>query len=169
MAGLNEQDLAKEVLVIVYLVRHGEAKNPAEDPARGLTPRGVRQVEATAQAALDRNARPSTIFHSSKARAAQTAVVLAEYLKPPNKNEMADGLAPNDDPGEWAERLKDMNEEVMLVGHLPHLPGLAYLLLGTDGQTEQITFQTATIAALENTKNGWKLLWTITPDDDESL
>lgn len=150
--------------MIVYLVRHGEAKNPAEDPKRGLTPRGANQVESTARAALERNSRPSTIFHSSKARAVETAGVLAAHLNPINKNEMADGLAPNDDPGEWAKRLKDMDEDVMLVGHLPHLPGLAYLLLGTDEQIEQITFQPATMAALEHTNdNIWKLLWTINP------
>lgn len=164
MAGLSDDDFAKEVFVKVYLVRHGEAKNPAEDPAKGLTPRGADQVESTARAALERGAKPSSIFHSPKARAAQTAGVLAEHLNPLNKVEMADGLAPNDDPREWVERLKDMDEDVMLVGHLPHLPGLVSLLLGTGGQKENVTFQPATMAALENTNNGWKLLWTINPD-----
>ena len=151
--------------MIVYLVRHGEAKNPAEDPGRGLTPRGVKQVESTARAALERGARPSAIFHSPKARAAETAGVLAARLNPPDKHEMTDGLAPNDDPREWAGRLQDMDEDVMLVGHLPHLPGLVSLLLGTDGQIENVTFQPATMAALENTNdNIWKLLWTINPN-----
>ncbi len=153
--------------MIVYLVRHGEAKSPAEDPARGLTPKGRKLVEATARAALERNARPSTIFHSSKTRAKETAEVLADHLNPLNKNEMADGLAPNDDPGEWAGKLKDMNEEVMIVGHLPHLPRLASILICGDEQKENVFFQTATIAALENTNdNNWKLLWTITPGEE---
>ncbi len=152
--------------MIIYLVRHGEAKHPAQDPERGLTPRGKKQVEATARAAAKRGVRPSMIFHSGKKRAEETAAILAEHLRPLNRIETTDDLAPNDDPSNWAERLTHMDEDVMLVGHLPHLPGLAALLLNKDGERETVPFQTATIAALEKSNdNSWKLLWSFSPEE----
>ncbi len=152
--------------MIVYLVRHGEAKHPAVDPERGLSPKGVEQAASTARAAARRGVSPSSIFHSEKTRATETAGILAEYLKPSRKNETAEHLAPNDDPKEWAARLNDTNEDVMLVGHLPHLPGLASLLLNGDDEKEYIPFQTATMAALEKSdKNNWKLLWIINSNE----
>lgn len=150
--------------MIVYLVQHAEAKSKAEDPDRGLTPEGLVHIEATARAAARRGVRPSMIFHSGKTRAGETAEVLAEHLNPFIELGVADGLDPKDDPGEWAGKLKNMDDEVVIVGHLPHLQRLASLLICGDEEKEIVTFQNAVIVALERTiDRGWKLLWMITP------
>jgi phosphohistidine phosphatase len=39
-----------------------------------------------------------------------------------------DGLAPNDDPTTWVQRIASEPADLMLVGHLPHLGWLASVL-----------------------------------------
>jgi phosphohistidine phosphatase len=74
-----------------------------------------------------------------------------------------------DDPAVWAERLKYMtdsaNEDIMLVGHLPHLGRLASLLLAGDPERHVVSFRMAGVVCLERGENGnWSLKWMITPD-----
>ena len=151
-------------------MRHGEALNPGVDPARGLSAEGVKQVEATARAAVRRGVSPLRIFHSEKKRAKETAAIMAGRLSLEDKLEMAGGLSPNEEPDQWVMNIEEMDEDIMLVGHLPHLPRLASILLSGDEQGENVTFFTATMAAIEKgDDNCWKLIWTITASDERAL
>ncbi|NIO83691.1 MAG: phosphohistidine phosphatase SixA, partial [Candidatus Aminicenantes bacterium] len=87
--------------------------------------------------------RPSRIFHSGKTRAQQTARVLADYLKMGEGVAESDGLAPLDDPQIWVDRIADMREDIMLVGHLPHLSLLVSQLLSGDKDNSIIDFTMA--------------------------
>src|SRR3954469_7788108 len=108
----------------VYLVRHGEAKSEDVDPDRHLTDDGADAVERIARDAVkDSGVRPARIVHSAKARARQTAQIWAGLVGAEVSE--AEGLSPNDDPAVWATRLQDEPDDVMLVGHLPHLERLA--------------------------------------------
>jgi phosphohistidine phosphatase len=49
-------------------------------------------------------------------------------------------LLPNDDPQEWASRLSEEKEDIMLVGQLPHLSKLASLLLAGSYEKDIIDF-----------------------------
>lgn len=75
----------------------------------------------------------------------QTAWVLAEYLHPDKGVAESDGLNPMDEPEIWAERLSSVQEDIMLVGHLPHLGRLAALLVCGNKDRKVVNFKTAGI------------------------
>ena len=148
----------------LYLVQHGEAVPETQDPSRPLTEKGRREAESTARRAAELGVKVSKILHSGKLRAKQTAEAMAEALKPSGGVERADGLDPLADPAIWAERLKEAGEDLMLVGHLPHLSKLASLLLTGSPDVEPVKFRMAGILCLEREDSKWRLLWYLTPE-----
>ncbi len=150
--------------MFLYLVQHGEAKREEEDPARGLTDKGFKDVARTAIYAQELGLTVGVIHHSGKTRALQTAQVLADYLKPEKGMSQTDNLAPMDDPGEWAGRIAGMNEDLMLVGHLPYLARLAGLLLCGDTEKMFIDFKMGCIVCLKRSDGRWALEWMIVPE-----
>lgn len=151
----------------VFLVRHGSALSDAEDPKRSLSPVGRREAEATARF-LKRNppAPKVRLYHSPKARARQTAEIIAEALDIPELIE--DGqLLPMSDPGDWSYRLKqrkDIDVDVILVGHLPYLERLASLILTGDSERLGLVFKPAGSVCLEREQDGgFSMLWLVSP------
>ena len=107
----------------------------------------------------------SQIFHSGKTRALSTAKILAAALKPPKEISPTTGLAPLDDPGSWAGRLAEMDADIMLVGHLPHLAKLAALLLTGDQEKSVINFKMGGVVCLRRTEVGhWAVEWMLVPE-----
>jgi len=151
--------------MFVYLVQHAEAKSEQEDPSRSLSEKGMHTIKKVASYASQCDLKIHMIFHSSKLRAKQTAEVLSEHLNPAKGISEVDGLAPLDDPATWAQRLKDIPEDVILVGHLPHLDKLASLLLCGDKDKNVISFKMAGIVCLLRTDTeSYALQWMVTPE-----
>jgi phosphohistidine phosphatase len=148
----------------VYLMRHGDAKSEAEDPARPLSDRGRAQVERVARLLAGRGVAVAEIRHSGLLRARQTAEVLAAHLHPARGVRAVEGLAPNDDPAQARAECEGAVEPLALVGHLPHLARLATALLGPDPGREPIQFETAAVACLGQGELGWALEWLVGPD-----
>jgi phosphohistidine phosphatase len=147
----------------VYLVQHAVAKEKSEDESRPLSHQGHEDVTRTAGfLSLFTKPQPALIAHSGKLRARQTAEMIAEAWGVENVEEQPD-LGPNDDPVLWGARLAEMKEDVLLVGHLPHLQRLAGLLLTGNADAEPVRFRNAGIVCLEKTQKGWQLLWHIIP------
>jgi phosphohistidine phosphatase len=148
--------------VRLSLVQHGLAKSDDEDPQRPLTESGSDDVARVARWAVERlGAQPARIVHSGKLRARQTAEIWSALLGV--EAEEGDGLAPNDDPTNWLDRLTDETADVMLVGHLPHLARLAAALLTGDSGGQVIAFQQGGLAALERTDSGWVVTLVLPP------
>ena len=145
---------ADQVLSQLFLVRHGEATSPDEDPLRPLTTIGQRDVARVADWAAMIGIRVDEIRHSGKLRAQQTAEILAERLAaaPP---QVAVGLAPNDDAEPVADQLQRAGGNIMLVGHLPFLGRLASLLLAGDAERNVISFDAGALLGLCRTADGW--------------
>ncbi|MBV8387892.1 MAG: phosphohistidine phosphatase SixA, partial [Acidimicrobiia bacterium] len=140
----------------VYLVRHGEAKSAEVDPERGLTDGGVDRVRRVAKrGAAELGVKPAQIFHSDKARARQTAEIWAEVLSVPH--EEAEGLSPNDDPTRWATRLETEGDDVMLVGHLPHIEHLLGLLVMGNPDQTLVGFPPGALVVVERDDSGWSV------------
>jgi phosphohistidine phosphatase len=151
--------------MLLYLVQHAEAKKEEEDPERGLTDKGFRDIARTAVYAQKLGFRVSAIYHSGKKRAAQTAKVLADYLKPEKGIAGTDKLAPMDDPAIWSKRVTEMSGDIMLVGHLPYLAKLTGLLLCGDKEKMFVDFRMAGIVCLKRSEDGtWALEWMIVPE-----
>ena len=112
----------------VFLVHHADAVGPDVDPQRPLSELGHQQAESVAQQLRSRGVAPAAIWHSGKVRARQTAEAVLRVCPPVDEFKMIRGLAP-DDPPEWLrDQLNAEEREVVLVGHMPHLPRLARLL-----------------------------------------
>lgn len=150
----------------LYLVRHGEAKRPEEDPAQPLSERGRKAISKVAGLIRDLNIRVRVIKHSGKLRAEETAQELSKAVTSAEGLEKAGGLAPNDDVGPMKTLLEDTNENVMIVGHLPYLAKLASSLLCGDPTQDIVSFQAATIVRLDRDESsgGWRIRWMLTPD-----
>lgn len=151
--------------MFLYLVQHGDAKKEEEDPKRGLSEKGARDVAKVAAYAGRLHIRVSEIFHSPKARARETALLLAEHLNPEKGIDQADNLLPMDDPALWALRILGMGEDIMLVGHLPYMARLAGLLLCGGMEKSVVDFKTGGIVCLRRSDEGrWTLEWALSPE-----
>ena len=150
----------------LYLVQHGLAKSKEEDPERPLNDRGWAETKKIATLiATVNNIKPEKIIHSGKTRAKQTAEMIAEHLKLADMLEQVGDMAPMDNPGVWAEKINNLNKDLMLVGHLPHLAKLtAHLLLKNENETI-VKFQNSGIVCLDRDADGaWALMWNVVPE-----
>jgi phosphohistidine phosphatase len=148
----------------LFLMHHGEAKPAETDPARGLTAKGVADVRNVAAHLQKLNLDIKKIYHSGKTRAHETASILAAQLSPVRGMVEAAGLDPQDDPEIWHERLKALDEETVLVGHLPHLRKLASLLLCGDSERTVVHLKMGGIVCLRRLEDGWSLEWAVSPE-----
>jgi phosphohistidine phosphatase len=163
--GPWQETKAEEGGMYIYLIQHGEAKAEEEDPGRGLTERGVRDVGRVARYLAGIPVRPFRIYHSGKKRAAETASLFHEALGPSGGMAEADGLSPMDDPGIWYDRLSRDSEQVMLVGHLPHLARLSGMLLAGDKEKAAIGFRMGGVVCLRRPEQGlWLVEWMVVPE-----
>lgn len=157
--------MRKEEEMFLYLVQHGDAKKEDEDPSRPLSDKGRHDISRVASYISHLNISVLRLFHSAKLRAKQTAEILFEHLRPVKGLSEVDGLSPLDDPQIWAERLKDIPDDLILVGHLPHLGRLASLLLCENPEKNVISFRMAGIVCLKRDDSGtWSLQWMLTPE-----
>lgn len=149
----------------LYLVQHAESKPKEEDPQRSLSDQGKTDVEKVAAfVSKHTTLKVDRILHSGKTRARQTAEVLAKYLNPQDGISVAEGLEPLADPSIWTNRLAEEKEDLMLVGHLPHLDKLAAKLICGDEAGSAVMFQNAGIVCLIRDDSGvWSLYWMVTP------
>ncbi len=146
-----------------YLVQHGKSLSEAEDPSRALTKEGIDESTRTSEFLSQIGLSLSLIQHSGKARAHQTATILARFVG--GRTEQIKGLAPLDDPELMANLLGETSHDVMLVGHLPHLEGLASILLTGKADQKPVQFQNSGIVCLERKEDKtWSLVWLITPE-----
>ncbi len=146
-----------------YLVQHGEAKRKEEDPQRPLTEKGRRDTEKIAEFLSRTGVKINRIVHSGKLRAKQTAEIIASKLGVSSIEEDP-SLEPLADPEIWARKLGEIKEDIMLVGHLPHLSLLAGLLLAGSKDIQPVKFTYSGVICLEKTENAWKIAWMIIPD-----
>ncbi|HKJ83861.1 MAG TPA: phosphohistidine phosphatase SixA [Mariprofundaceae bacterium] len=154
----------------LYLVQHGMAKSREEDPERGLTAQGSEDtVRVAGLLSLFSRPQPARILHSGKARARQTAELIGQQLRV-DMVEAAPDLTPDADPQLWAARLDEMDEELMLIGHLPHLERLASLLLCGDAERGMVRFSNAGVLCLmRDATRRYRTEWMLVPDLLRSL
>ena len=149
----------------LYLVQHAEANREEEDPTRDLTAEGRRDLESVAQHLRRLQVQVRQIFHSGKTRAQSTAQVLARHLQPPAGISKAQGLAPLDGPEIWADRIAKLDEDTLLVGHLPHLANLAALLITGNKKNSVLNFQMGGAVRLRRMESGhWAVDWMVVPE-----
>ncbi len=149
----------------LFLVQHGMAKREAEDPQRGLSEEGRRSVERMAELLKPLDLDLQRIEHSEKLRARQTAEILGASLQPIEGTKDITGLAPMDDVEPIRARLQESSENLMLVGHLPHLSRLTSRLLGQRADQPLVQFQMGGVLRLDRDDSGqWLMCWMLVPE-----
>ena len=147
----------------LYLMQHGEAVDKNVNPDRPLSGRGRRDVECVSKFVASSGVQVPKIWHSEKARARETAEILATYVNG-NASER-DGLGPDDDVAIARRSVERANGDIAIVGHLPHLSLLAAELLHTEGKRGPVLFRRGGIVALErNDEGAWHIRWMVVPE-----
>ena len=123
---------------------------------------GQKEIDRLAEILVQQGASVSTILHSGKARAAQTAERLAAKLLPA-KGVLASGkLAPLDPVRPMADRISAMADDTMVVGHLPFLGKLVSLLVAGNEDTNAVNFKSGGLVCLKRAGNrNWTIDWTV--------
>jgi phosphohistidine phosphatase len=104
------------------------------------------------------------VWHSGKARARQTAEIMASALAVKEAVMKKSGLAPLDPPGTIQQELARREEDLMIVGHLPFLGKLASVLLAGNEKARAVAFEQSSVACLEQTREkSWTVKWVIAP------
>ena len=143
---------------MIYLVHHADAVGPDVEPQRPLSAAGKSHAEALAAEAAARGVKPAIIWHSGKLRARQTAEPFLRLCNPLAELSAIRGLQPMDPP-EWIKDLVTGEQrEVMLVGHMPHLPRVLTLLT-TGSELPLLGFPQHGAIALEASGEMWVERW----------
>jgi len=153
-------------MVRIYIVQHAEAKPKSEDPERHITEKGRTETVKIAKIAekiIGKN-KIATIIHSTKTRSKETAEILSKFLQPAKGLIEKENIEPTADPNIIAKELKDISEDVMIVGHLPHLSKLVSLLICENPEIEIVKFRYSCIICLEKEDSKWRIRWMLTPD-----
>jgi phosphohistidine phosphatase SixA len=72
------------------------------------------------------------------------------------------GLQPDDPPAWMRDQLAGETRSVMLVGHMPHLPDLLYMLTAA-ADPATCSFPLHGCVALEADGDRWKEMWRLEP------
>lgn len=111
------------------LVHHADAVGPVEDPQRPLSALGREQADRLAVRVREIGFMPAAIWHSGKLRSRQTAEAFLRGCSPFADFRMVRGLRPEDPPQWMRDELATEDRDVLLVGHMPHIAGLARALV----------------------------------------
>jgi len=156
----------------IFLLRHAHADSGEVDSERLLSLKGTKQMKGLPLSYLEKVWKETLVVeHSPYVRAVQTAQLLKKYSKNLTLKKLP-GILPDDNYRRTALLLAKTTKPRFLVGHNPHLTGLAGLLLGLRAGEEGVRFRKAGLMALERLTlptdghpyGRWRLLWYVIPD-----
>ena len=148
----------------IYIVQHGKCFSKTEDPAKGLTPEGRRETARIADVARGYAVKVGAILHRRKKRTLETAEIGAARLDPEKGIQSRSGMNPMDDVSAFAGQLP-LNQNIMLVGHLPFLERLVSLLVCGDADRVVFKLQNSGIVCIdEDARSGAPAIhWALMP------
>ena len=148
----------------LFLVQHGKSLAKNIDPDQGLSEEGISEVEHMASVAKKNKVPVSSIKHSGKKRAYQTADIFATNLNPEGGVLETSGLKPMDDVSDIANTI-DSRDNIMLVGHLPFMERLTSFLITGSIDNPVLKFQNGGIVCMDRDPDNqyWFIKWTLVP------
>ena len=146
----------------LYFLRHGDADWPdwkKSDDERPLTDFGKKEVRDVAKFLARLNVRPDLIVTSPLPRAAQTAEIAADYLKPKlRKDEL---LAPGFGMSDLGTILKrHRSKALMLVGHEPDFTNV---ISGLTGASLKLSKAGVALLDVDPESQEGRVLWLFPP------
>ena len=148
----------------LVVVRHAEALSVAEDPNRGLSQQGRIQAQSVGEQLSGVDLHLSGIQHSSKARAQQTAQIMARAIPGAPEPQVRSGLKPNDLVEPVVRDILDRHDDLMLVGHLPFVRDLVAVLISHADQLVPAFFpSTAVVLERRDDTGAFRITQTLVP------
>ena len=149
----------------LYLVQHGDSVSEEVDRERPLSATGRADIGRLAEWLARRNVKVGAMLHSGKARARQTAELLQSVLAQDGIIRQAEGLAPNDTPRAFLETLDGLEQDLLVVSHLPLVGCIVSAALTGNPDREPVRFRPGSLAVLVRDEKGmWRLDLFITPE-----
>jgi phosphohistidine phosphatase len=148
----------------LFLIQHGKPVPKEQNPEKPLSDEGRDDIKRVANFLRNAGCQPKEIYHSGKTRALQTAEIIAEKIgKAPIEKA---GLSPLDPSETIKKEIEKIKDDIMLVGHLPHLSRLASLLLTVGESQSVVDFKQGCVVCLKNDNqdNKWQISWMILPE-----
>ncbi len=151
----------------VVLVHHAEAVGPEVDTRRPLSARGRAGAAALARLAAERGITPRAVWHSGKLRARETAGEFLDACNPLAMFTAMRGLQPTDPVETALDAVRRTSDDLVIVGHLPHLPRLLRRLVGEDEDQGPTSLPLHGMVVLVSNDNGltWRETWRATEPD----
>lgn len=152
----------------LYLVRHGEAVPESENQERPLSLRGIKDSRRLAAHLRKSGLAPGQIWHSTKLRARQTALVIAGEIASEERTFVKKGLGPDDNVEAAREMIEDFfqeeNKALMIVSHLPFIPELSSLLLANGNGMPLFVPCSSCLCLARDNFGPWILKWLVEPE-----
>lgn len=149
----------------LYVVQHGESIPKEVDPERRLSEKGIEVVTRLARTLQLSGVSVARVLHSGKARASQTAMLLAAKIAPRIPAQTVSGITPMDSTDSFIRRLGDWTDDILVVSHQPFAGKLVSCLLCGHDETVSTAFLPGSIVCLERgADNSWCFLWMIRPE-----
>jgi len=137
----------------LFLVRHGES-----DETDQITAKGREESAKNALALKQFHPEITTVYHSTKMRAKETAEIFHEVLCHHTPLVEKEGIKPIDAPEPIADELSSFTKSIMVVSHLPFLEKLTSLLLHGNAVNLPFTFEGSSVVILEKNNHSWQLI-----------
>jgi len=151
----------------LYIMRHGQAATPDGAMESELTRAGRLAIEQLAvrfsQSLSQQGLSLSTIFHSGKKRAEQTANIMAKSIIANTGCSILAGMRPNDDPQNIIETINHWQAPTLIVSHLPFIPRLGEILAGSNAEVRTIDILPGTIITLQPSNHHWQIVSIMSP------
>jgi len=154
----------------IYLMQHGSALDKEADPERHLSEEGRNAVRLVARRAAELGLELGPIYHSGKARARESAEILAQALSRGEQIDFLAGLNPKDPVAPFLDWLQQRAAEgvaaLTLVGHLPSLDRLAALLVTGNENQPVVAFENAGLVKLTpdpDLEQRYRVRWILDP------
>ena len=149
----------------LYLVRHGESDPAGFDDQRTLNEKGKEDVTRLAKFISHLKLQVTYIFQSQKLRAQQTAKILSASISSTNEIETRIELDPLAPISNIIDEITALNEDIMLVGHMPFMGNLASQLIANNENKDVIAFNTGSMVCLEKIASDlWVIRWMLSPE-----
>jgi phosphohistidine phosphatase len=149
----------------LYLMQHGKPVSKEEDPQRKLSSQGIDEVKKVAKFLGEKGIVVDSIIHSGKVRARQTAEIVATRLNPGKQPQERNNISPMDDTKILADDIKEMKNDLMIVGHLPYLARLSSFLIIGATSLPVVTFKQGGVLCLSRDKDFiWTISWMLVPE-----
>lgn len=149
----------------LYLVQHGEALPKGVDHDRRLSDKGKRDGAALGVWLKGHGVAVHAIRHSGRTRSRQTAELLLPALTAGADVREDKGLGPNDSPQAFLDGLREVEDDILVVSHMPFVERVVSVALTGEPDHRLVEFEPGSVAGLYRAEERtWRLFLFARPD-----